>query len=427
MVKKLNTEKGITLVALIVTIIVLLILAGVTIPRLSPDNGIIQNAKDAKNQSEVTDLKEQIEIAKKEVEMENYNPNIDDVIEKLVNKGIIEDASKVDKETGTIETKDPQYIIEGMLDEYIVNPIGPGDVAQTTEKDNYTDSNGDKATIPEGFRVSEVAGEQTVEDGLVIKDSRGNEYVWIPCTTDEASSKLKYQRTEWGVEDDGGTRSIKDELELTDPNITYTQSELNNGINAETSQEIVNQINAEKTSVEKYGGFYIGRYEVGNENNIAVIKPNQVPYNTITWSKAYSLAKGIGGGKNAETQLCSSYAWDTAINFIQNNGATNYATSVVGFNENWLSKEIKDKEGNIIKPAGTSQRLNTGLTTAQSNIYDMGGNIAEFTTELNPGTSEPVVHRGGYYTNNDRAGGRWDNPATTALDTYGFRATLFLK
>ncbi len=377
MVKKEKNQKkkqeGITLVALIVTIIVLLILAGVTIATLSGPNGILTQAQKAKEETEKSQTEELEKIQEMEMLMASENGEI--------------------------------YNYE------------------------YTNDDGETITvpIPSGFTISEVEGEQTVEDGLVIKDSIGNEYVWIPCTTDEASSKLKYQRTEWGVEDDNGTRAIKDELELTDPDITYKQTELDNGINAQISQEIVNQINAEKTSVEKYGGFYIGRYEVGNENNIAVIKPNQVPYNTITWSKAYSLAKGIGGGKNAETYLCSSYAWDTAINFIQNNGATNYATSVVGFNENWLSKEIKDKEGNIIKPAGTSQRLNTGLTTAQSNIYDMGGNIAEFTTELNPGTSEPVVHRGGYYTNNDRAGGRWDNPATTALDTYGFRATLFLK
>ena len=376
MLKKEKNQKknqnGITLIALVITTIVLLILAGVTISTLSGPNGILTQAQAAKEETE----KSQTEELEKIQEMEML----------------------VASENGEI------YYYE------------------------YKNKEGETITvpIPSGFTISEVEGEQTVEEGFVIKDSRGNEYVWIPCTTDEASAGLKYQRTEWGVEDDGGTRSIKDELELTDPNIT--QTELNNGINAETSQEIVNQINTEKTSVEKYGGFYIGRYEVGNENNIAVIKPNQVPYNTITWSKAYSLAKGIGGGKNAETYLCSSYAWDTAINFIQNNGATNYATSVVGFNGNWLSQEVKNEEGEVIKPAGTSMRLETGETTAQSNIYDMGGNMAEFTTELNPGTSEPVVLRGGdYYVNGGPAGSRWDSSAASAYGNFGFRATLFLK
>ena len=98
-----------------------------------------------------------------------------------------------------------------------------------------------------------------------------------------------------------------------------------------------------------------------------------------------------------EEQLifCSSYAWDTAINFIQTNSSyTNYATSIDNMNENWYSREVKDASGNVIKPANTSQRLKTGLTTPKCNIYDMGGNVAEFTTELKPGTSESVVLRG---------------------------------
>ncbi len=171
------------------------------------------------------------------------------------------------------------------------------------------------------------------------------------------------------------------------------------------------QINEEKVSIEKYGGYYIGRYEVGIENNEAVIKPNVEPYTSIKWRKAYDLAKEIGGGTDATTYLCSSYAWDTAINFIQNNGTKNYATSINNFNENWESKEVKDKKGKIIKSVGTKLRLKTGLTTAKSNIYDMGGNIAEFTTEINPNTSETDVLRGGHYLVNSTAGTRYDHNA----------------
>ena len=376
MVDRRNQKKkqsGITLIALVITVIVLLILAGVTISALSGQNGILQNALKAKEETEKAERKEQEEIQKLEMEMASEN-------------GEIYDYEYVNNEGKTVTVP-----------------------------------------IPSGFTVSEVEGEKTIEEGFVIKDSRGNEYVWIPCTTDEASTELKYQRTLWSVEDDGGTRSEKDELELTNGDITYIQTDLDNGINEETSQEIVNQINAEKASIEKYGGFYIGRYEVGNESDIPVIKKNQEPYSNIKWSEAYSLAKSIGGGKNAETYLCSSYAWDTAINFIQNNGATNYATSVAGFNGNWLNQEVRDEEGNIIKQSGTAQRLNTGLTTAQSNIYDMGGNMAEFTTELNPGTSAPVVLRGGGYYRDGPAGLRWDIGAAFANSDYGFRATLFLK
>ena len=124
--------------------------------------------------------------------------------------------------------------------------------------------------------------------------------------------------------------------------------------------------------------------------------------------------------------MCSSYAWDTAIKFIQTHStATNYGTSRDGFNENWQDKEVKDKNGNIIKRANEAVRLKTGLTTSKANIYDMGGNVAEFTTELNLNTSEAVVLRGGsYYVDYGSAGNRYDNNSGNANINYGARATL---
>ena len=86
-----------------------------------------------------------------------------------------------------------------------------------------------------------------------------------------------------------------------------------------------------------------------------------------------------------------------------------------------------DKNGNVIKEAGVSQRLNTGLTTALCNIYDMGGNVGEMTTELNPNLSETVVLRGNGYYSDSPAGHRWDSYSSYANANCGFRATLFLK
>ena len=86
---------------------------------------------------------------------------------------------------------------------------------------------------------------------------------------------------------------------------------------------------------------------------------------------------------------------------------------------------MQHASGNVIKPANTSQRLKTGLTTPKCNIYDMGGNVAEFTTELKPGTSESVVLRGDCY-GSFPAGVRFDSDAGNSDNSSGFRATLFL-
>ena len=300
--------------------------------------------------------------------------------------------------------------------------IHKGEIATGGSK-KYIDSEGNTAKIPEGFAVSTVDGEDLVSKGLVIIGSNGNEYVWIPCTKDS----YKREETAWGVENDNSTKAIKDELTLT--GVTPSTEESNNGITTAVLNEIVEQVNIEKESIKNNGGYYIGRYEVGKENNNAVIKANQEPYANIKWSEAYKQAKGIDAGKSANSYLCSSYAWDTAVKFIQTHStATNYATSRDNFNGNWYDKEVKDKTGKVIKKANTATRLNTGLTTSFANIYDMGGNEAEFTTELNPNTSEAVVVRGGsYYHVSAPAGYRWGTYSNNALYNYGFRSTLFLK
>ena len=346
--QKEKFNQGITLVALVVTIVVLLILAGVSLNLVLGENGIISKAREASTKTVQAQQNSEIEMNLLEQELANATKEPDP-------------AEGVKIPTGF-------YYVGGTKTSGIVISDNVND------KDKYKNK------------------------AVVGTDLLGNQYVWIPCTTDSTSSKLQYARTEWGVEADGddNSRAIKDELTLTDASVTYSNADTANGINADVSKEIVAQIKAEKASVAQYGGYYIGRYEVGKNSDTAVVKYNQTPYASITWSTAYGLAKKIITNSEVNSYLCSSYAWDTAVNFIQNNStAKNYATSIEGFNGNWNPQAVKDPSGNVIKPAGTSQQLNTGLTTQFCNIFDMGGNEAEFTTELNPGTSETVVLRGG--------------------------------
>ena len=416
-------NKGVTLIALAVTIVVMLILAGVTISVLNGENGIVKQAQKAKEESKIKELKEKvrIDIAGKRVENINGELRVS-VLKEILDKYF----DNVPVETQITSETELKAKEEYGKYEMKISDIDVGEITYETSYTIFKDVNGEQVPIPEGYIVSENSDENIVNKGLVISDSRGNEYVWISCTVDSSSNKLQYKRTEWGVEKDGtdNSRAIKDELTLKDIDVTYSKTDTDNGINEEISKEIVAQINAEKESIKKYGGYYIGRYEVGKDNKTAVIKAEQEPYVNIKWSKAYELAKGIGGGEGATTYLCSSYSWDTAINFIQNTTGKNYATSIIGFNGNWKSQEVKDSSGKVIKPVNTAQRLNTGLTTALCNIYDMGGNVGEFTTELNPGMSETVVLRGGNNNNNNPAGNRWDNNSGNANSNYGFRATL---
>lgn len=379
---KLKSKKGITLVALVVTIAILLILAGISLNLVLGNNGIIERAQLARNKT-------------------------------------IEDQANTTKQ------------LKELSDELGDSLRGGIKASQIPEGYYYVGG-----TLTSGVVISDNAKDENKYEGeaVVGTELEGNQYVWVPCTTDSSSSKLKYARTtDWSdsIEADNGTPALKDELTLTDSSVTYIDSDTANGINANVSKEIVAQIKVEKASVEKNGGYYIGRYETGKDGSATIIKANQKPYTNIKWSDVYSLAKGIGGGTGSTTYLCSSYAWDTAINFIQNNEITNYATTRDNLNENWYDKEVRNSKGDVIKAVNFDMILATGVTTAKSNIFDMGGNVSEYTTEINPGTTESVVLRGGYdnysLSHNFSAGYRWDVGANYALSYIGFRATLFLK
>ena len=426
----LKENHGITLVALVVTIVVLLILAGVSINLVVGQNGLISRAKEAAKNTTLASLIDEVQTEIAAAQIQSAGAEVAPASLKTILDQYFDNVpeSYYLKSDTVLKTKAEYGNYEIKLSEICSQDFSENEKTDCT---TYTDENGKKAPVPTGFTVSTVEGEKLVDKGLVIKeDSTGNEYVWIPCSMN-GSDKLQYQRTRWKVENDNETEAWKDELTLMDNNVQYTSNDI--GMSKEVSKEIVNQINSEFASVKKYGGYYIERYETGiGDNYKAVVQANKEPYagtvngNPTRWTEAYNLAKGIGAGTGATTHLCSSYAWDTAVNFIMNNGTKNYATARENFNENWKDKQVVDSTGKEIKAKDTAQRLTTGQTTAKSNIFDMGGNVTEFTTEINPGTGEPVVLRGGNYNlNNYPAGYRFDNIA--GISYYGFRATLFLK
>ena len=191
----MKNNKGITLVALVVTIVVLLILAGVSINSVLGENGIIIKAKEAAEKTAAAQEKEMIERNLLEQELENSL------------------ATPTPKPQPTDGVKIPAgfYYVGGTKTSGIVISDNVND------KDKYKNK------------------------AVVGTDLLGNQYVWIPCTTDNTSSDLQYTRTEWGVEVDGddNSRAIKDELTLTDASVTYSDSDTANGINADVSKEIV--------------------------------------------------------------------------------------------------------------------------------------------------------------------------------------------
>ncbi len=371
MIKGLKKTKGITLVALVVTIVVLLILATVTMSMTLSNNVIFERAKNA-----TTTYKQA--AANESAALNDIDSSIEDAV-----KGINSQVGKY---------KDTQAVVSA--------------TSNTAIKDDEENT----ITIPVGFKIASDSA-TTQEDGIVIEDKDGNQYVWIPV-----SDIANYKRTDLGIK--AGTYSNYLETLPSD----------------------------EQTSVSTYHGYYIGRYEAGDVTSTVnktlrasgasatskvSIQKGQAPYNYVTKDQANTLAIGIktAEGYTATTKLCSSYAWDTAVNFIQNKVA-NYATSSNQGNYHDTTFTYTDITGATqTKSLGSDALIPTGETSPICNIYDMGGNDWEWTSEATNDSGNPYVNRGGGYFNSYSgypSGCR--NFFTTPYPDYNiaFRATLYM-
>ena len=365
----MKKNKGITLVALVVTIVVLLILAGVSINLVLGNNGIIAKAKDAETKS----------AEASQNDLKGMNGLVSEMEGALAGNG-----STGNGNTGS----------------------GNNFVTKNTEV-TYPDG---KVWIPEGFKIAKGSA-STVQGGVVIEDKDGNQFVWVPVAT-----LADYKRT-W-----------------------YTEYDSFSSYSEALPED-------EKTSVERYKGFYIGRYEAGDKENTeaktlrssndvtktVTIKAGQVPYNYVTRTQAVSLAEGFATkqGYKAKTKLVSSYAWDTTIAFIEKT-VNNYGSSSSQGNYSNTSVTYKDitdeSKPEKTKAENSPLLVATGQTTPVCNIYDMGGNVLEWTTESCSYKFSPYAMRGGDGSGkfaHDAAGYRINNPGD-AYGNVGFRLTLFM-
>ena len=303
---------------------------------------------------------------------------------------------------------------------------------QVKENTKVTDKDGNTITIPEGFTPqpnpdanpgSDPNGyyDPEIEDGVIVKDANGNEFVWIPVgtiNTDNGQRTIEYNRyaySNWvGTETDEETGSTK--IKTTADQTEYFAESLNE---------------SEKNSAVSNGGFYLGRYEAGVSGGTArtedsgtsqtvEIKPNLDVYNYVTQSEARALAEGMYSSANYTSSLPSSYAWDTAIKFLEQTGNEAYLTDSSQGNYYNTMPEGKTQAGSVL--------IETGKTTPVKHLYDMGGNVYEWTTERYSNVEATKVSRGGFYgflSTDEPVIGRFSS-SNTADQAVGFRVALFI-
>ena len=267
-----------------------------------------------------------------------------------------------------------------------------------------TDATGSNTVvIPGGFHLDKDSG-TSVEEGIVIEDGSGNQFVWIPTGTYQTSSRAKTNNLSRRTFTSSGATEVSGDTAIS----TYYYGE------GDSRSVAYNQIGAFKDSVSRNGGFYIGRYEQGTGN---VCKAGVAPYTNITRDTAKSQAEAMYKGNSyVVSELISSYAWDTALNFICQTNSEGYR----------LATTTSSSYGNI----GTGNRQNTGAYAADnySNIHDLLGNCYEWTTEYSRYGSIPCVNRGGGYSyNRYYAAVRNDNSTSGSSTDLSLRLQFYVK
>ena len=298
----------------------------------------------------------------------------------------------------------------------IADIVGGDEFESTT---TIQDDLGNDVVIPGGFGVAEDSGTK-VEEGIVIEDASGNQFVWIPTgeynvsTTIDASGKLTNNLSRRTFRSTGATEVSGDGEIRKDMSNFYGEGDGRSGV---SSQIALFKESAESTANGGKGGFYIGRYEQGTEN---VIKAGVRPLTNITKNNAKTQSEAIcSSNGNVESELISSYAWDTALNFI-------CQTNVEDGEKYNLAMTTSSDYANI----GTRKNENSGAYTADdySNIHDFLGNYSEWTTEVSSGSGRVCVFRGGEYSTTDYYGSNRQSESLNASSSnITFRVQLYIK
>ena len=338
--------------------------------------------------------------------------------------GILTQAQRAKSETENAAKNEAAILDE--YNKYLNNAVGGGTVntpsgstlsqADGNQTNNIVvqDSLGNKIEVPKGFKV--VNTSDNVEAGIIIEDvsakdniTKGSQFVWIPVEKIKTSKgEITINLDRYTFAETTGNETAMGEAEIDEYKGDSCQ-ELSSSTYGNTPARNIETFKTKVTDGEAKG-FYLGRYEARNNNDVVSLDKNYSVYNHVTQSQAATLSQNMyGETENFTSDLVNSYAWDTALVFIQKcSGDTRYSQ------QNSLNTSLADK--------GTTNDV-------KCNIYDMASNCFEWSTETAKNEQYPCVVRGGCYFISDYfAGTRSGISADISyfLDFHSFRPLLYL-
>ena len=339
------------------------------------------------------------------------------------------------------------------------------------------DASGDDVPVPEGYVGSSATGENEIDTGYVIYEgtepvtdsnvetakTTRNQYVWVPVPDASKMYGTDANGKKWGKLYSFAKSSSNanyDELTGSYPNnwsetngimkisssTDYRETDVvhKNGstaydmdsrlktldLGAETTQEFLIQLEKEFNnmikSVEKYGGFYIGRYETGDlsKDKVVIVKGNS-DIGSQTWYEMYKKCKELKGSNNkVETGMIWGSQWDRTLMWLVE--SKDKTKEQICDSRDWGN--YRDSTGEAEEGSGSKRPTGYSESWRANNIYDLAGNVYDWTMEAY--SSRSRVLRGGYYYysgSGSPASYRNSNSPTRSDYRSGCRGALYIK
>ena len=437
---KKERNNGITLIALVITIIVLLILAGVTIASITGENGILNKATNARDNNAKASAEERVKTevlgsygSDGKLSLDDLNNNLKNVDGLKYNGNTITESNKIESLPATVNVDGYNILISEEDIETIktIEEAKSNDMLTKNEDTPITVDN-KIVKIPAGFKVADDSG-TTIDEGIVIEDSEKNQFVWVPVSKENFATE--FVRRE-GYYDGGNLENV-----ISDCGEANAKGENKKFTETETTQKEAIKMYA---SVKRNEGFYIARYEAGNDGNgNVVLKKGVDVYNNIQWSAngkmqettgttggAVELSRNFANVKNYKTvtsTLIYGVQWDAVMKWMENVSNPNVEGKTYIQDSTGMGWYDNNSGGNPQKTGIDIGEENKGSNQVKK-IYDLAGNVNEWTMESYNTNSR--VTRGGNYNftgSSSPASIRGDVSPSGSGSDIGFRPTLFLN
>ena len=471
--KIFKSTKGITLIALVVTIIILLILAGISIAMLTGNNGVLTQAKSAKERTGEKGEQERVNLAASSA----MTLGMGTITTENLNKAIQDEFGADKSVTGT-----GPWTYQGEYAKYKIEKAGTVAAQKPLPKTAEGQAKGTEIENPASYgenptaqATADGAGkffakpndatyvEGTVDTGVVIKDKNNNEWVWVPV--DDATLASMYQTAEGtaltgttGVTTnkyskgniiEGIDRGTPNSSDYREPDILksrdtddtaaqagFTAKEATETEEAKTAlkvmaESLVQDYSEMIESIAKYKGFYIGRYELSTktENGVTVgiEQKDKVSQTEKNWYELYKYSKNIAGSENMQTRMIWGCQWDVTCKWLAEH---NYDISNSSAWGNYYDSVSPANGGNYKK--GNKKNTGSNENWKANNIYDLAGNFYEWTQEADDSVIRRAC-RGGVFSysgSGDPASGRYSitpDRSDYSVNDIASRASLYIK